>query len=143
MTAAPLYPPRVKPARQPLRFPLNLIKLVGDNLELIPARAYEEDVVLAPGWPRMAFFTGPEALKTLLQSRRQEFPKGRLQNTSLAPLMGTPMLSSEGEEWRWQRSVAAPLFSHDALMQYGPIMSAAAETTVEEWRAAAPATVHY
>jgi len=139
----PFYPPHVTPATRPLRFPFNLIKLVGDNLALIPAQAYEEHVVLAPGRPRMAFFTGPEALKTLLQNRRQEFPKGWLQNASLEPLMGRPMLSSEGDEWRWQRGVAAPLFSHDELMQYGPIMSAAADATVAQWRAAVPGTVHY
>jgi cytochrome P450 len=140
---APFYPPRVRPAAKPLRFPFNLVKLVRDSLELIPAPAYEQHVVLAPGPPRMAFFTGPEAVKTLLQSRRQEFPKGRLQNSSLEPLMGRPMLSSEGDEWRWQRGVAAPLFGHDELMQYGPVMSAAAEATVARWRAAAPDTVHY
>jgi cytochrome P450 len=142
-TDAPFYPPRVTPPTKPLRFPFNLIRLVGDNLALIPAQSYQEHVVIAPGRPRMAFFTGPEALKTLLQSRRQQFPKGRLQNTSLAPLMGRPMLSSEGDEWRWQRGVAAPLFGHEELMQYGPIMSAAAEATVAKWRAAVPATVHY
>ena len=53
------------------------------------------------------------------------------------------MLSSEGEEWRWQRGVAAPLFGHEELTQYGPIMSAAAEATVAKWRAAVPDTVHY
>jgi cytochrome P450 len=144
MTAdVPLYPPHVRPPTRPLRFPFNLVKLVGDNLELIPAQAYEEHVVIARGPPRMAFFTGPEAVKTVLQSRRQEFPKGRLQNATLAPLMGRPMLSSEGEEWRWQRGVAAPLFGHEELTQYGQIMSAAAEATVAKWRAAAPDTVHY
>jgi len=144
MTAdPPLYPPRATPATKPLRFPFNFIKLVGNNLELIPAQAYQEHVVIAPGWPRMAFFTGPEALKTLLQSRRHEFPKGRLQNTSLAPLMGRPMISSEGDEWRWQRGVAAPLFGHEDLIRYGPIMSAAAEATVAKWRVAVPDSVHY
>ena len=83
MTAdVPLYPPHVRPPTRPLRFPFNLVKLVGDNLELIPAQAYEEHVVIARGPPRMAFFTGPEAVKTVLQSRRQEFPKGRLQNAT-------------------------------------------------------------
>jgi cytochrome P450 len=144
MTAdAAFYPPCVRPATRPLRFPSNLIKLVRDSLELIPAQAYQEHVVLAPGPPRMAFFTGPEAVKTLLQSRRQEFPKGRLQNATLQPLMGSPMLSSEGDEWRWQRGVAAPLFGHEELTQYGPIMSAAAQATVEKWRAAAPDVLHY
>ena len=42
MTAAPFYPPRVKPAARPLRFPFNLIKLLGNNLEVIPEQAYRE-----------------------------------------------------------------------------------------------------
>ena len=90
----------------------------------------------------MAFFTGADVVKALLLVRHAEFPKGRLQNEILRPLFGNAMISSEGREWRWQRAAAAPLFRHDELLQYGPIMSAAAEATVEEWRAAAPSTVH-
>ena len=140
--AAPFYPPRVTAAPKPLRFPRNLIKLVGNNLELIPEQAYREAVVLAPGPPRLAFFTGTEAVRMLLQTHHAEFPKGRLQNESLEPLFGTPMLSSEGHEWRWQRGVAAPLFRHEELLQYGPIIAAAADATVARWRAAAAGTIH-
>src|SRR5262249_30418170 len=140
--SAPFYPPRIKPAPGPLRFPRNVIKLLGNNVEMVPEQAYSEPIVIAPGPPRMAFFTGAEAVKTLLLTRQPEFPKGRVQNESLEPLFGSPMLSSEGHQWRWQRGVAAPLFRHDDLLQYGPIMSAAAEATVDKWRAASPGTVH-
>src|SRR5262249_39538768 len=58
--AAPFYPPSVKPSARPLRFPSNLIKLLGNNLEAIPEQAYREPLVIAPGPPRMAFFTGTE-----------------------------------------------------------------------------------
>ena len=34
----PFYPPRVKPAAAPLRFPFNLIKLLDNNLESFPNR---------------------------------------------------------------------------------------------------------
>ena len=141
-THPPLYPPRVKPAARPLRFPSNLAKLLNNNVAAIPEQAYHERVVIAPGPPRMAFFTGSEAVKTLLLGRPSEFPKGRLQNEIFRPLFGNAMLTSEGREWRWQRGAAAPLFRHEEILRYGPIMRAAAEATVEKWRAAAPGSVH-
>lgn len=135
-TSVPFYPPKVKPSPRPLRFPWNLAKLLRNNLEIIPEQAYREPLVIAPGPPRIAFFTGPEAVKTLLLSRHSEFPKGRLQVDVLKPMFGKAMISVEGREWRWQRGAAAPLFHHDSLLEYGPIMTAAAEATVARWRSA-------
>jgi cytochrome P450 len=140
--AAPFYPPSVKPSARPLRFPSNLIKLLSNNLEAIPEQAYREPLVIAPGPPRMAFFTGTEVVKALLLTRSAEFPKGALQVDVLKPMFGNAMISSEGRDWRWQRGAAAPLFRHEELLQYGSIMSAAAEATVARWRAAPPDTVH-
>ncbi len=133
---AAFYPPHVAPAARPLRFPHNVSKLLLNNLEIIPERAYNEPLVIAPGPPRMAFFTGPEVVKTLLLSRQTSFPKGRLQIEILEPIFGGAMISSEGREWRWQRGAAAPLFRHEELLQYGPAMSAAAENAVAKWREA-------
>jgi len=138
----PFCPPRVVPPPTGLRFPFNLVKLLRNNLELIPERAYHEPVVVAPGPPRMAFVTGLESVKTLLLSRPSEFPKGGLQVDVLKPVFGNAMISVEGKEWRWQRGIAAPLFRHDELVRYGPIMSEAAEAAVAGWRAAAPGSVH-
>ena len=141
-SAAPFYPPRVKPSAKPLRFPFNLTRLLGNNLAAIPEQAYREPVVISPGPPRMVFLTGTEAVKTLLFSGHAEFPKGGVQVELLKPIFGNAMISSEGRQWRWQRGAAAPLFRHDELLQYGPIMSAAADITVAKWRAAPPGTVH-
>jgi cytochrome P450 len=139
--AEPFYPPHVKPAAKPLRFPFNLAKLLGNNLAIIPEQAYREPIVIAPGPPRMAFITGSELVKTLLLTHPTEFPKGGVQVEILKPIFGNAMISAEGRDWRWQRGAAAPLFRHDELLQYGPIMSAAAEATVAQWRAAAPGTI--
>jgi cytochrome P450 len=139
---APFYPPRIAPSANPLRFPLNLIKLLVNNLEIIPEQAYHEPVVLAPGPPRVAFFTGTEVVKTLLFDRPADFPKGRLQVETLKPTFGNAMISCEGREWRWQRSAAAPLFRYDELLRYGETFRAAAEATIARWRAAPPGTVH-
>jgi cytochrome P450 len=139
---AALYPPFVKPAARPPRFPVNLIKMLQNNLEVIPEQAYREPLVIAPGPPRMAFFCGSDLVKTLLLGRHEEFPKGGLQVEVLRPVFGNAMISCEGHEWRWQRGAAAPLFHHEELMHYGPVMSAAAEDAVARWRAAAPGAVH-
>jgi cytochrome P450 len=140
--SAPFYPPLIKPARRPLRFPFNLIKLLHNNLELIPEAAYREPLVIAPGPPRLAFFTGTELVKTLLFGRAADYPKGRLQVDILKPIFGNAMISVEAEEWRWQRAVAAPLFRHEELLRYGPVMTEAAEAAVSRWRAAPADTVH-
>ena len=141
-TYPPFYPPRIRPAAQPLRFPRNLAKLLDNNVEAIPQQAYHEPVVIAPGPPRMAFFSGADAVKTLLLDRHAEFPKGRLQNEIFRPVFGNAMITSEGRDWRWQRGAAAPLFRHDEILQYGPAMSAAAEATVEKWRASPSGATH-
>ena len=136
MKETAIFPPRVTPAANPLRFPINLFKLLSNNLEIVPDHAYDEEVVLARGPPRMAFITGPDAVETVLKTRHADFPKGRLQNEVLEPLFGDAMISSHGKEWRWQRGAAAPLFRHDELMRYVPTMHEAAEKTVEQWRMA-------
>jgi len=133
---AAMYPPRVSPAKKPLRFPVNLFKLLSNNLEIVPEQAYDEEVVLARGPPRMAFISGPNAVEAVLKTRHAEFPKGRLQNEVLEPLMGNAMVSSHGKEWRWQRGAAAPLFRHEELMRYVPVMSESAEGMLENWRSA-------
>jgi cytochrome P450 len=114
--AAPFYPPHVKPCAKPLlRFPFSLVKLLRNNLEAIPEQAYRDPLVIAPGPPRMAFFTGTELVKTLLLARPAEFPKGALQVDVFKPMFGNAMISSEGRDWRWQRGAAAPLFRHQEL----------------------------
>jgi cytochrome P450 len=140
--AATFYPPRVNPAAQPLRFPQNISVLLRNNLAMIPEQAYREPLVIAPGPPRMAFFTGSDLVKTLLLERPEEFPKGRLQVEILEPIFGNAMISSEGNEWRWQRGAAAPLFRHEELLHYVPLMFAAAERTIEQWRDAPQRTIH-
>jgi cytochrome P450 len=142
LSEIPLYPPHVAPSAKPLRFPVNIAKLLVNNLKIIPEQAYHEPVVISPGPPRVAFFTGTDAVKTLLFDRAADFPKGALQRNTLKPMLGNAMISCEGREWRWQRSAAAPLFRYDELLRYGPIFADAAQNTIARWRAAAPGTVH-
>jgi cytochrome P450 len=139
---APYYPPYVKPCIKPPMFPFNLVRMLANNLELIPERAYYEPVTITRGPPRIAFCTGSELVKTLLVNRHADFPKGGPQVEILKPMWGNGIASAEGPEWRWQKSAAAPLFQHEELLRHGPIISAAAEAMIAKWRSAAPGSIH-
>jgi cytochrome P450 len=138
----PLYIAGVPPATTPLRFPANLRAILSNNLTVIPEAAYREPLALAPGPPRMAFFTGAEVVKEVLLSSFEKFPKGYLQNKTLEPIFRDNMLSSNGQAWKWQRSATAPLFRHEELLHYVPAFAEVAEDVARRWREAPPGTTH-
>ena len=126
-------PPFVPPAAKAQHTFALLSRLILNNLSIIPEAAYERDVVVLKGPPRLVFVTGEEAVAAVLRTQHANFPKGKLQNSVLDPLFGNAMISSEGVDWRWQRGAAAPLFRHSELQDYGPIMTSAAEATINKW----------
>ena len=136
------YPPRiVPPAKLPGR-PLLLFRLLSDSLRCIPESVYREPIVVFRRRPAVAYVTDPDLIRTILVDRRELFPKPELQKLLLRPLAGDGLLLAEGQNWRWQRLIAAPLFKHAEIMVDVPVMVACAERLVEQWRMAAPASVH-
>lgn len=131
--AAVEIPAKVNVPDQPVRFPLNIYKLISNNLTLIPNAAYNNAVTVVDGFPRMAFFTGENAVKRLLHKSHEKFPKGELQNQILEPLFGDAMISCNGPAWRWQRQTTAPLFRHEELLGYGPVFTRSATQMTEKW----------
>ncbi|MBO6507009.1 MAG: cytochrome P450 [Roseibium sp.] len=133
-SSAPV-PAFVPPAPNILGFPQNLVQLVRNNLGIIPRQAYEQPLVVTDSFPKMAFVTGPDLVEHVLKRSADRFPKGKLQNETLEPLFGNAMISSEGADWKWQRSITAPLFRHDEILQYIPAMRDAATRQLETWKA--------
>ena len=127
------FPPRVIAPRNPLRFPQNILKLLTDNLTVVPRQAYERFVVLAEGPPRMAFVTGPDHIKSILQDSWGNFPRGKLKTRILKPLFGNSLGQLDHDDWKWQRRAAAPLFRHSELEKYGTQVSDVAHQTLLKW----------
>ncbi len=134
-------PPRIRVPAHPLGFPRNIVTILRNNMELFPQQAYEQPLVVTGGPVPMAFISGADLVRTVLQTGSDDFPKARIQNELLRPIFGNAMISSEGHEWRWQRRAAAPMFRHAELLQYGPTMTEAADATVARWRTAPPGTI--
>jgi cytochrome P450 len=76
----------------------------------------------------------PDLAQEALVEKAKWFAKSDMLRFSLFPLAGEGIFTSNGELWRRQRKLMAPLFHQKALEQYAPDMVACALRTVAEWR---------
>ena len=72
----------------------------------------------------------PEAIRRVLVSEAEHFPKEENQLAILKPLLGNGLLTAEGLEWRRNRKIAAPIFQHSSIKDFAPIFVRAAEESV-------------
>ena len=138
-TSAPagaVYPPRVVPPKRPPNVLTLLFRVVRNPLKALPEAVYHEPFVRNDTVVRsVVWVTAPPLVDQILQGTRDAFPKSYLDFELLRPLLGKGLLTSEGDDWRWQRSIVAPLFRHKELLRYVPHMTAAADTHLQRWRA--------
>lgn len=72
----------------------------------------------------------PEALKCILVTDAESFPKEENQLAILKPLLGNGLLTAEGNAWRRNRKLAAPIFQHSSVRDFAPLFVRAAERSV-------------
>lgn len=133
---APLYPPTVSPPDAPLGLVRFLARFVRNPIASLPRQVYEQPLFrLARDRPPAVWVTDPELTEAILLGQSARFPKTELERRVFAPTLGRGILTAEGEEWRWQRKCAAPMFRHGELLAYIPTMAAAGEAQLERWRA--------
>ncbi len=80
----------------------------------------------------------PDLLHELLVEKARSFEHARSTRMLLHPLLGDGLFTSEGELWRRQRRLMAPIFPPNAISRYAPAMSAAAGRIADELLAASP-----
>ncbi len=133
MSEIPLEIPRVPPrTRTPSPF-RRFFLLARNPLLVVPEAAYQEPIVRTERKPWVAYVCGPDLVNEVLLERRNLFPKDPIQKGVLAPLTGNGILTSEGEDWRWQRRTVAPLFRQRDVLQFVPAMVASANFIIEAW----------
>ncbi len=76
----------------------------------------------------------PDLVQEALVEKAKFFAKSDMLRFSLYPLAGEGVFTSNGELWRRQRKLMAPLFHPKALEQYAPDMVACTLRTMAEWR---------
>src|SRR5262245_34842851 len=76
----------------------------------------------------------PEHVAEVLVEKARLFRKSRLIRTALYPLAGEGLFTSEGDLWRRQRKLMAPLFQPGRIASYAPSMVEAAVRCIGTWR---------
>lgn len=76
----------------------------------------------------------PETAHEVLVERASDFMKSAMLRFVLYPLGGDGLFTSDGELWKRQRKLMAPLFHPGALSTYAEDMVACTERTVSSWR---------
>lgn len=76
----------------------------------------------------------PELVHEVLVSQASSFQKSPIVRGAMFPLVGQGLFTSDGELWRRQRKVMAPLFKHSALGHFAADMTSCAERAARTWR---------
>jgi cytochrome P450 len=127
-------PPAPRPQARPLQ-PIALIRTLKRNpLECWATQHFERPIV-AGGLPigHVLLVHEPNAIRHVLLENAANYRKDRLQRRVLSAGLNDGLLSVEGEQWRLQRRVLAPMFARKTVMDFTSAMIEAAEALIHRW----------
>jgi cytochrome P450 len=116
-------------ARDPLGFTTRLAREYGDvvRVPLVRETTY--------------MLSHPGDIEYVLRGNHRNFVKDRLTHL-LTKLLGQGLLTSEGDFWRRQRSLAQPAFQLQQIGKYAAVMVALTQRLLESWRPGQRRNVH-
>jgi cytochrome P450 len=85
-----------------------------------------------------AFVMDPALIQTVLLDDADSYSKQPLNDDVFGEAIGGGLLNAEGEAWRWQRRLAAPLFRAEDVLAYVPAFAAACAPVLKRWSEAEP-----
>src|SRR5215831_7361700 len=138
----PLRDRRRPPAPQPPRGKLGWFALYR-GLRTNPittwgAELYEQPILADRGiMGPFVIINRPDAIRHVFLDNVANYPKDALQFDKLAPALGRGLLTSDRDEWRFQRRTVAPLFQPSSVATYLPVMIEAVAAMLTRWEAAA------
>ncbi len=77
----------------------------------------------------------PDGIRHVLLDNAGNYAKSIQFQRLTRPALGNGLVNAEGASWRFQRRVAAPMFSMRQIADFAPVMEAAAEEMLARWSA--------
>jgi cytochrome P450 len=121
----------------------NLIPYARDPLGFATRLAREYGDVVRVPLPRETTYmlSHPDDIEYVLRGNHRNFVKDRLTHL-LSKLLGQGLLTSEGDFWRRQRSLAQPAFQLQQIGKYGAVMVSLTQRLLDSWRPGQRRNVH-
>ena len=92
-------------------------------------------------WLHVYFLNRPDLIEYVLVRNPQNFLKDRVVQSSRW-LLGTGLLTAEGEPWKRQRRILQPAFSRDRVNSYSQCMINCAEQMLATWKPGTVIDIH-
>ncbi len=116
--------------------------MVGNPVASWGEDFYREPVVVYRSFGlETAFVMDPALIQSVLLDDADSYSKQPLNDDVFGQAIGGGLLNAEGDDWRWQRRLAAPLFRAEDVLAYVPAFSAACVPMLERWRTAKPGAI--
>jgi len=110
---------------------------------LLTTRERYGDIVRVSLGPMQAtLLSHPDMVEDVLVTRNKLWRKDRFLQTTLRPVLGQGLLTSEGDFWRRQRRLAQPAFHRDRIAAYAGIMVDYAVGLASRWHVGETRDVH-
>lgn len=109
--------------------------LLGNLIASFPDFWYETDFsdfrvgIASAG--RGIFINEPNAIRHVLVTNAENYPKDENQLSILKPLLGNGLLTADGNIWKRNRKLAAPIFQHSSVKDFAPLFVAVAERSLD------------
>jgi cytochrome P450 len=116
-----------------------MLRMIGNPVASWGEDFYEEKVVRYRWLGRDTLFVmDPAMIQAILLDDAASYSKQPLNDDVFGAAIGGGLLNAEGEAWRWQRRLAAPLFRAEDVLGFVPIFAAACEPMLKCWRESPP-----
>jgi cytochrome P450 len=127
----PIAPKQLK---EPLNLPQLLWQTWRDPLTIYHERQFQEPFVYSEG-PLGAILnvTAPEGVKHVLLDNAKNYDKGDFQRRLLGPMVTDGLFLADGEQWRKQRRLMAPMFTPTRLAGLAQRMLGVCERRIATW----------
>jgi cytochrome P450 len=119
-----------------------MLRMIGNPVASWGEDFYEEPVVRYRWLGRETVFVmDPPLIQAILLDDAESYSKQPLNDDVFGAAIGGGLLNAEGDGWRWQRRLAAPLFRAEDVLAYVPTFAAACEPLHRRWGSASPGAV--
>ena len=134
VTDGHFLPATVAAAERPLSTLSFVAAMIRNPISAWPKQVCEEWLFIQKvGSQVIAFVSDPDLLKVIFAPEEARFAKNPIERRVFGPLLGEGILTSENENWRWQRRAAAPLFRPADLLAHVPEITSAALRVLARW----------
>jgi cytochrome P450 len=126
---------RPVPPKGRLSFPMLILRMIANPVASWGEDFYEEPAVLYRWLGLQTLYVmDPVLIQRILLDDAENYSKQPLNDDVFGEAIGGGLLNAEGDEWRWQRRLAAPLFRAEEMLAYVPAFASVCAPLLIRWK---------